>query len=459
MATDDGRSRLRDRLGRAARLGVGAARTSASWAVGSLLAAAGRGDGATRTWRSASARAAASLGEMKGLAMKLGQYLSFALPDLPPELRDALAGLQTSAPQRPFGEIAAVIAAALGRPVDEAFREFERTPVAAASIGQVHRARLPDGTAVAVKVQYPDVSAAIRADLANASLLAGSLRLLVPGLDAAAVLGELRDRLLEELDYRLEAEHQAAFAARFAGHPFIAIPAVFASHSAETVLTSAFAEGRNFPEILGEDPALRARVGEILFRFLLGNVLGSGVFAADPHPGNYRFGDPDAPVTFLDFGCVKRLSPALREAVRDLLRAGLEQDQALAHDAVARIGFVAQDAGPAADALVAAIGFAYAPFRRDVVEPFPPVLSGPALRAAAAGTGGFSRVRHQLRIPGDVPFLNRTVVGLYAVLARLGGAACWHRIAREYVCGDPPATALGEAEQRWREARRDADGK
>lgn len=135
----------------------------------------------------------------------MGQYLSFALPDLSPELRDALAVLQTSSPPRPFEAIAAVIESELGRPVDSAFRDFERAPVAAASIGQVHRARLPDGTRVAVKVQYPDVAEAVRADLANAAMLVRTVRLLVPGLDAEGVPAELRERLLEELDYRAEA--------------------------------------------------------------------------------------------------------------------------------------------------------------------------------------------------------------------------------------------------------------
>ena len=283
------RPSLRRRIGRALRLGATSARASTEWAAASLLGAVGRTAGAESLLRSSSARVAARLGRMKGLAMKVGQYLSFALPDLSPEIRDALAVLQTFSPPRPYPAVAAVIEAELGRPVDAAFREFERTPVAAASIGQVHRARLPDGTPVAVKVQYPDVAEAVRADLANASLLARTVRLLLPGLDAEAVAGEVRERILEELDYRAEARWQVAFARRFAGHPFVVIPPVIGSHSAGRVLTTGFAEGRDFPEALRDPEPIRSRHGEILFRFLLGCVLRDGTFVADPHPGNYRF--------------------------------------------------------------------------------------------------------------------------------------------------------------------------
>jgi predicted unusual protein kinase regulating ubiquinone biosynthesis (AarF/ABC1/UbiB family) len=441
------RASLRQRLGRAFRLGATSARASTEWAAASLLGALGQGAGAESLLRSSAARVAQGLGRMKGLAMKVGQYLSFALPDLSPELRDALAVLQTSSPPRPFESIAAVIESELGRPVGAAFRELDRSPMAAASIGQVHRGRLSDGTVVAVKVQYPDVAEAVRADLANASLLARTVRLLVPGLDAEGVAAELRERILEELDYRAEARWQVAFGERFAGHPFVAIPAVIASHSAGRVLTTGFAEGRDFPAALQDPAPIRARHGEILFRFLLRCVLRDGTFVADPHPGNYRFDAAGARTTFLDFGCVKALPAATLAALRELCRGALDGDRLQVRRAAERLGLL--QAGADGEAVVNAFSHLYAPFGRDAARPFPAVLTGPALRAAAGSAASFSEVRRDLRVPAELPFVNRTVVGMYSLLARLGATANWHRIAREYAFGDPPSTEMGEAEHAW----------
>lgn len=436
---------LRHRLSRAVRLGASSAWAGAEWSAAALLEALGGESTARAVLRASSGRVAASLGRMKGLAMKVGQYLSFALPDLPPEVRDALAVLQTASPPRPLGEIRAVIEADLGQPLERLFDRFDARPIAAASIGQVHRARLAGGTEVAVKVQYPAVAEAVRADVANAGLLVRLIRTLVPGVDAAAVAGEIRDRILEELDYRAEARAQAAFGARWRGHPFVEIPEVFPERCGPSVLTTRFAPGRDFAAVLGDPAPVRARHAETLFRFLLGEVLLDGAFVADPHPGNYRFGADGSRTVFLDFGCVKALDGGERSAVRDLVAGGILGDRAAARRGAERLGVVTPGGG---DAVVSALAFAYAPFPRDLVEPFPAVLSAPALRAAAGA--GLAEVRRELRVSAALPFLNRTVIGLYAVLARLGGAASWHRIAREYVCGDAPSTPLGEAEAAWR---------
>jgi predicted unusual protein kinase regulating ubiquinone biosynthesis (AarF/ABC1/UbiB family) len=447
--TSSGRSSLPRRLGRALRLGTSSALAGAGWTAAGLLDRLG-GDGAARALlRSSSARVASRLGRMKGLAMKVGQYLSFALPELPPEVREALAVLQTTSAPRPAEEIAAVIEAELGRPVGTLFPVFEPAPAAAASIGQVHRARLPDGTEVAVKVQYPGIADAVRADLANAGMLIRLVRTLVPGLDAEGIAAELRARLLEELDYRLEARRQLAFGERYAGHPFLAVPAVFPSHSAERVLTTAWAAGRDFRTILDDPAPVRARHGEILFRFLLGAILREGVIVADPHPGNYRFDAAGARTTLLDFGCVKELGAATGAALGALLRGALEADRDAVRDAVERLGLVAP--GAVGEAVSAGAAHLYAPFAGHGVEPFPRVLDAAAIRAAAGGDLG--DLRRALRIPGELPFVQRTVVGLYSVLHRLDARANWHGIAREYACGDPPATELGAAEREWRTAR------
>jgi len=429
------------RLGRTLRLGAETARASTGWAAAALLRGAGGGAAARSLLRSSSGRVAATLGQMKGLAMKVGQYLSFALPDLPSELAEALAALQTRSAPRPFGQIAEMVEAELGRPLTQAFSAFEPAPVAAASIGQVHRAHLPGGAAVAVKVQYPDVAGAVRADLANVPMLVRLLRLALPGVEAEAVAAEVRARILEELDYRAEAAWQTAFARRWAGHPFVAIPEVVATHSTGRVLTTAWAEGRDFAAAQRDPEPIRSGHGEILFRFLLGNLLGAGELLADPHPGNYRFDARGARTAFLDFGCVKALPPDLRAGIRELFRAALGGDGPAQRRAAERLGVLRGDGG--SRAVVDGLVGLYLPYRRDAAEPFP---------APLAGAPGIAEVRRALRVPGDLPFVNRTVIGLYAVLARLGAVAPWHRIAREYAFGDPPATPLGELEQRWRGA-------
>ena len=212
-----------------------------------------------------------------------------------------------------------MIERALGRPVRDAFASLDPIPIAAASIGQVHRGRLADGTEVAVKVQYPYVATALRADLANLSMIVGLVRLLAPRVDAERVAQEARERI-EELDYLAEARSQAAFGARFEGHPFISVPRVIASHSAAEVLTSQYVELR-FGELAGLDEATRSRQGEILFKGPLRRPFGWGTFDADPHPGNYLFAPGGGRVTFLDFGCVKRLPTPVHQAWCRFIRA------------------------------------------------------------------------------------------------------------------------------------------
>lgn len=454
MSDHPRRRGLGRRLGRAARVGALSARASAGWLAGAALRRLGGSRAAGKLHRAVAARATEGLGQLKGLAMKIGQVLSFAIDDVPPELREALEKLQTSSPPRPFDEIAPVIERALHRPIREAFVRFDPVPVAAASIGQVHRARLRDGKEVAVKVQYPDVAAAVRADLANLALIVRTLRLLAPHVDADRVAREARERILEELDYASEARHQAAFAARFEGHPFVSIPRVVPSHSAAEVLTSEWAEGLRFQDVLGGAEEIRSRRGEILFRFAYGCIFGWGTFDADPHPGNYLFDRGGVRVTFLDFGCVKRLPPAVLRAWREFVQARLAGDRAASRVLAASLGFV--DAAPgeesSADRVVEALTRLYLPFRLDAPERFPSLWNGVSLSDVLGGE--LAEVRRHLRVPGDLVFVNRTLAGMYKVLSRLGARASWGRIAREYVGGDDPSTPLGDEERRWRERRR-----
>src|SRR5205807_3871459 len=232
------------------------------------------------------------LGQMKGAAMKLGQLA--ALMDfnrLPSDGRDEfqakLAELHDSAPKVSFKDMQKVIEHDLGDRISNLFADFDPEAAAAASIGQVFRARLHDGRAVAVKVQYPRVAAAVRADLQNLGLLMRAAKHFAPGLDAKAMALEVRERITEELDYEHEAQAQRMFARRWRGHPFITIPEVVSELCRERVLVTEWMDGASFEQLKLAPEETRDRVGEIVFRFFFGSLYRFGHFSGDPHPGNF----------------------------------------------------------------------------------------------------------------------------------------------------------------------------
>ncbi|MEA2285322.1 MAG: hypothetical protein QOJ21_1365, partial [Solirubrobacteraceae bacterium] len=233
----------------------------------------------------------AALGTMKGAAMKLGQVMSFLDVGLvPPEYREQfqakLAELRDAAPKVAFKDMKKVIEQSYGEKLEKIFETFDPVPIAAASIGQVYRARLDDGRDVAVKVQYPGVGAAVRADMQNLGMILRLMKSAAPGLDPKAMGEEIRSRIDEELDYELEAQNQRTLARIFRGHPFIVIPDVVTSLSHERVIVSEFVSGRGFEEMKQLPDAERDRIGEIVFRFYFGCMYRHHQFSGDPHPGN-----------------------------------------------------------------------------------------------------------------------------------------------------------------------------
>jgi predicted unusual protein kinase regulating ubiquinone biosynthesis (AarF/ABC1/UbiB family) len=253
------------------------------------------------------------LGELKGGALKLGQALSIFEAALPPEIagpyRATLTRLQDSAPPLPASAVHKVLAADLGADWRANFAEFDDKPAAAASIGQVHRAVWLDGRPVAVKIQYPGAGKALSNDFTQLSRVGRLFGVLMPGLDVGPLLDELRSRVVEELDYRLEASAQQAFADGYAGDPDIYVPSVITS--TDHVLVSQWMDGTPLAEIISTGTQeQRNKAGLLLIRFLFSGPARVGLLHADPHPGNFRLLE-DGRLGVLDFGAVDRLPDGL----------------------------------------------------------------------------------------------------------------------------------------------------
>jgi predicted unusual protein kinase regulating ubiquinone biosynthesis (AarF/ABC1/UbiB family) len=319
--------------------------------------------------------------------------------------------------------------------------------VAAASIGQVHRATRPGGGDVAVKVQYPGAAAAIRADLANTELLATFLSFgrplfpWVPRRQIRAWADEISERIIEELDYGREAEHLAWFGAAYRDHPFIRIPAVHPELSTSRVLTMDFAEGRRWEDGLDAPAELRYSWGEAIFRFGCGSWRRLHRLNADPHPANYILHD-DGAVSFVDFGCVKELTAETVERLVRFGRAAIDGDPAAIHDVAMEMGYVGSDGRPGADEL---FGF-IRPFMRFVTDPQPFTFAYEEV-AQAHGTK-FERGQegNHLILPAELVFMERIDVGVQFALAHLRATGDWRAIIDELDGIAPAQTDMGRAE-------------
>jgi predicted unusual protein kinase regulating ubiquinone biosynthesis (AarF/ABC1/UbiB family) len=329
--SDDGRAIPRGSVSRTARLAslpLGAA-GRATLGIGKRLS--GRDpDAVTAELQQRTAEQLfAVLGQLKGGAMKLGQALSVFEAAIPDEVaapyREALIKLQEEAPPMPVRTVHAVLSQQLGGRWRERFRDFDDVPAAAASIGQVHRATWRDGRDVAVKIQYPGAATALMADLNQLARFARLFSALFPGMDVKPLIAELKARVIEELDYGLEADAQRTFATAYADDPQIVVPRVVAS--APKVIVSEWLEGTPLARIIASGSAEeRDRAGYLMAVLHFSGPQRAGMLHADPHPGNYRL-MPDGRLGVIDFGATARLPDGHPEPIGRLLRWAL-QDRA-----------------------------------------------------------------------------------------------------------------------------------
>ncbi len=275
--------------------------------------------------RRAGEQLADTLGELKGAAMKLGQFASQISDLLPAELAAPLQRLQKNAPPMAFSVIHRQIETQLGAPPHALFAELDPEPYAAASIGQVHRGRLRDGREVVIKVQYPGVAASCDSDLRQIRRALNAARLIkVDKQVLDEIFNEIRDRLHEELDYQQEADNLREAGQLFGAESGLRIPMLVDSHSRQEVLTMEWVDGRPLIEA-ASDPEVPHALGLKLFQFLTRGLFEHGFVHADPNPANFAF-DEEGRLIVYDFGCVKRVPAEVIAAYRDTVQAGLDQD-------------------------------------------------------------------------------------------------------------------------------------
>jgi predicted unusual protein kinase regulating ubiquinone biosynthesis (AarF/ABC1/UbiB family) len=445
------------RLARTARFGGLVAGQSARWA-GTQVANRVRTDEQAEAADAKRALALADelvtqLGQMKGAAMKLGQVLSTVDFDMVPEgereaFKERLGALRDDAPQVPFKNMRKVLLEDLGGSLDEHFDAFDEEPIAAASIGQVYRATLHDGRDVAVKVQYPGVAEAVETDLRNAAVLLPLVKRLAPGLDAKAILGELRDRVAEELDYELEAQNHRRVARAFRDHPFIRVPAVVTSMSTRRVLITEYVSGRGFGEVKALPEAERDRFAEICFRFFYGLLRRERIAAGDPHPGNYLLGE-DGRVCFLDFGLVRRMDAEYLDGERALARAVIDGDADCVHDWMARLGYLPDPTAFDPERVLGQLATAGEWYFTTGFRRLDPEYVRNAMEISGSPASPFFEEMRRQTIPPQALLLRRMEGLLFSVLGELRAGADWGTLALEYIAEEPPSTELGRAEAEW----------
>jgi predicted unusual protein kinase regulating ubiquinone biosynthesis (AarF/ABC1/UbiB family) len=440
------------RIGRAARMTGVAAGVAAREATSRAMTAGSSSDArraaATRQQLKSAQSLVKLFSGMRGAAMKVGQTLSavdlgLVPEEIRPQFQEILATLQQSAEPVSFKALTKVVEEDLGEKLSAAFADFEPEPIAAASIGQVHRAQLHDGRTVAVKVQYPGIAEAIHADMQNLRLGLKLLAAIAPGIDTGEIAGEIRERITEELDYELEASNHREMARVYRGHPFIYVPDVITSLSRERVLVSEYVDAQRFAEARDtKSQAQKDRIGEILVRFYLSGPMRHRLLNGDPHPGNSLFLD-DGRVAFIDFGFFKHLTDTDVSQLLASTRATYAGDAQALLDVVSGLGALPPDPRLAE------------PFLENYDAIFGWLMVDEPLTADPAKTADMMRRYTEMRradgfdglkLPAEHFVLMRSVFLLIGLLGQLGSTNTWLDIAREWLFADEPVTALGRQE-------------
>ncbi|NEK85306.1 AarF/ABC1/UbiB kinase family protein [Blastococcus saxobsidens] len=378
----------------------------------------------------------AVLGQLKGGAMKLGQTLSVFEAAVPEEMaapyREALTKLQEEAPPMPVRTVHAVLAQQLGGTWRQRFEEFDDAPAAAASIGQVHRATWRDGRDVAVKIQYPGAGTALMSDLNQLARFARLFSSLFPGLDVKPLIAELKARVIEELDYGLEADAQRAFAAAYAGDAEIAVPRVVAS--APKVVVSEWLEGTPLSRIIADGSReQRDRAGRLLAVLHFSGPQRAGLLHADPHPGNFRL-MPDGRLGVIDFGATARLPDGHPEPIGRLLRWALAGRAAEVLADLRSEGFVRPGVDIDPEGVL--------DYLRPLLEPVAGArfhftrawMQEQAARIADPRTEA-NRLGRQLNLPPAYLLIHRVTIGSIGVLCQLDAATDWRAVLEEWLPG------------------------
>ncbi|WP_433758634.1 ABC1 kinase family protein [Nocardia sp. CA-135398] len=397
------------------------------------------------------------LGTMKGVAMKLGQMMSVLDLDLVPEshrerFQKRLAVLRNAAPTVSFESMRQVIEEDFGQPLDAIFAEFQPEPIAAASIGQVYLGRLHDGRQVAVKVQYPGIDAAVRADLKNLAMFRRVLQSAMPWV-TPAVLDELRLNMESELDYHAEADTQLQIAELYAGHPFIMVPRSLPELSTTRVLVSEYVAGMGFEEIRQLPAAERNRMGEIIYRFYVGSLFSFNEFCGDPHPGNVLLAN-DGRVGFLDFGLFNRMDPEHVRFETICLRAAAEDRAEDLRQLMIERGVIdsPEEIG-AEECLEYVLAASEWCLIDEELTITPELASGAFLLAVDPRASEFAGMKQQ-NLPPEHLFSRRADFLTFGMLGQLECTANWHKIAREWLYDEAPVTDLGKAHREWLNERK-----
>ncbi len=368
----------------------------------------------------------AALGGLKGPLMKVAQLLSTIPEALPSEYAGELAQLQADAPAMGWLFVRRRMAGELGRDWQSKFADFAHEATRAASLGQVHRAKAPDGRALACKLQYPDMAAAVEADLAQLKLIFAIYRRYDRTIDPGEIHAEIGDRLREELDYAREAGHMRLYANMLADEPAVHVPQVVEALSTRRLLTMTWLDGKPLLDFAEAPAAARNRIAYHLFRAWYVPFYDCGVIHGDPHLGNYTVRD-DHSVNLLDYGCVRMFSGAFVKDVIDLYRALQTDDEALAVAAYEGWGF--KDlTREMIDVLNLWANYLYAPLLDDRDRRIQDSSGGEYGHEVATKVHGELRRLGGVRPPREFVFVDRAAIGLGSVFLHLNAEVNWHRL-------------------------------